>query len=334
MNSSKYLDSRVNYFIWALNGTKDCIYFSNLIMVPIGLVLNLITILIYSRKKFKKNTMGLYCCIIAFTDISALIVGFFEFFGLSINNDFNIVSEFSCKLLNYMTRLTFQMSAWLHVFLSLDRLISIKYLSKKLNPFKNRKFICLILVFLFIINCLLNMPSLYLHLIQTNQNITLFENLTIAYETVQCTSLSNVVLILRDSVTILFRIVLPFILTLVINILLIKSLIESKRKIKTEQSLKREHSFAITLIAMNIFFLINLLPLATTLIILFMIRYDNLKLVGATFAFAIAYYISILNNVMPFCIHLKFNRLFYKEFTFVLKNILNRIKPLKEARFN
>lgn len=130
---------------------------------------------------------------------------------------------------------------------------------------------------------------------------------------IECTS-SSFVIITRDFIAIIFRVYVPFGLMLLANVLLIKSLLDSKKKINHDRSMKREHSFAIALILMNVFFLLNLIPQSVLIILLnFLPNKQNDVFYSTRTAFVITYYVSILNNVMPFLLHLKFNKIFYKE---------------------
>ena len=48
------------YIAWTKSMIAKYLYHASLIVTPIGLVLNFIQILVFSRKKFKTTTMGFY----------------------------------------------------------------------------------------------------------------------------------------------------------------------------------------------------------------------------------------------------------------------------------
>lgn len=66
---------------------------------------------------------------------------------------------------------------------------------------------------------------------------------------------------------------------------------------------------------MNIFYLLNLLPFSASVIILNTITNQTTPAYAIIQLYAtISYYIAALNSVLPFLLHLKFNKIFFKEF--------------------
>ena len=70
-NSS--IDETVVYISWTQNVTKSFLFYATLVVTPIGLLFNFIQILVFSRKKFEKTTMGF--SYIVSSDLNAMICG-------------------------------------------------------------------------------------------------------------------------------------------------------------------------------------------------------------------------------------------------------------------
>ncbi|CAF0953843.1 unnamed protein product [Brachionus calyciflorus] len=207
------------------------------------------------------------------------------------------------------------MSSWLNLFLTIDRLMSIKFSRSSYKFFKSKKYILsLIIICLFTIS-VLNIPSLWFRLNYTLNNST---NLT----TVTCVASTPLVLFLRDLAAISLRTAIPFFLIFTTNTLLIRFVIVSRQEFKNNlNSWRKKQNFAFSIIAMNIFFLFNLIPVAITTILFNIYQTNPQILAGVNLATFISIYISILNQSCPFLINLKFNKLFFKEFVNMIKEL-------------
>jgi hypothetical protein len=105
-------------------------YYINLIMCPTGLALNFISILVFNRKAFKKNTMGFYYTAISIIDIFLIVAAFINYYSVTTNQDVSLISNFSCVLMTYSNRITLQMSSWANVLITFDRLLCVTYRNK------------------------------------------------------------------------------------------------------------------------------------------------------------------------------------------------------------
>ena len=118
------------YVLWLNQIMTQFTYFINLIICPTGVALNMVSILVFSRKSFKANTMGFYYTSIALIDISVLVAGFINYYSVTTNQDVSLISTFSCVLMTYSNRITLQMSSWANVLITFDRLICVTYRNK------------------------------------------------------------------------------------------------------------------------------------------------------------------------------------------------------------
>jgi hypothetical protein len=93
-----------------------------------GVVGNLISALIFSRKTFRNNSIGIYCRTQALVDMLLLSLQLInQSFTLFATSDvFSTVSA-PCKIILYSNTAVAAISAWITVVLSIDKLICVLY---------------------------------------------------------------------------------------------------------------------------------------------------------------------------------------------------------------
>ena len=94
----------------------------------VGIVGNITTALIFSRKTFRNNSIGIYCRTLALVDLFMLIVQLInQAFALFASSDiFSEINVF-CKLVLYNNTALPAVSAWIEVVFSIDKLICVIY---------------------------------------------------------------------------------------------------------------------------------------------------------------------------------------------------------------
>lgn len=104
----------------------------------IGIVLNVLTFLVFSRKKLRKRAFGRYFRVKLIADTLSLIHSFRDFavfvFDCSLDDVQNI---FLCKFVEYSLYVSWSISCWMVVLISLDRFVSIAF-HQKYNKMKIR----------------------------------------------------------------------------------------------------------------------------------------------------------------------------------------------------
>ena len=105
-----------------------------LIIVSIGWFSNSLALVVYLRKKFKKNYIFIYFCSLAISDSIALLDYVREFLDFR----FGIIL-FSCQLTEYISFIPACISSWIYVFISIDRMLTIVFTNSKLNQLLNKK---------------------------------------------------------------------------------------------------------------------------------------------------------------------------------------------------
>lgn len=315
------------------------LYFTVFTM-PIGIVLNIITLIIFNRERLNRKTnIGFLYVALCLFNIAALInqilVHSLQYYGIDLTS----LSSVSCKLLSLWNSFILQCPSFQLIVISTDVYASICY-SHLSRSLLNRKFYLIAIVLM--IFALLIANSIYLSFYMEYEfNMTGLqiqnkssENTT---EIVQFCSNSNVLDALSDLVNILMRDLIPFFVILTLNLLSIRALIKSKKILKTTGSFKREMNFIRSVLFMNFLFLIIYLPWSVSFVLyhtFHFISHMKLNLNLATFNIfqAVCNCIAYLNNYSPFLVNLSFNALFRKEFLQIVKvKIPTRISNLSNS---
>lgn len=228
--------------------------YSTFIFFPIGILINIFQIIFFFRKKYFKTTMGPYFIAISSNNIIALSMTIMRFIRLEdFYTQFSQVS-LSCKIIPFMTRMAFQACSWLNFLYTLDRAIFVLF-PTFYNKFNHKNLIVLLLfLFIYFLLVVFNLPNIFFDI----KTIKLDEK----NETISVCTASVVVNLLRELLSQMVGIYIPFLLMLATNLFLIWKVVESKRKLK----IIKELNFATPLIFSNIFFLLFQLPFSAYLI--------------------------------------------------------------------
>jgi hypothetical protein len=223
-----------------------------------GLILcNILNILICLRKRIRQEMMGFYNVVISTWNILPLTFGFIFFFPSSIHaQDILLVSDFFCATLNYTLRVCVQMTAWLHVFLSIDRYLCVAFHQKLNFLLKSKTKLSVVFLGLFAFICVINVPNLFFRLSITNSSSSSY---------IQCDS-TPLINQIRNTVISIFRIVLPLVLQVIFSILLIYKFFKARRTVITNQGMKKEYRFARIILWLNLMFIITETPYLLTTI--------------------------------------------------------------------
>ena len=311
-------------YLLTLNDTKaKLIYYGCITVIPVGIALNILSSIVFMRKKFSKMTMGFYNIVISIVNIIFSIFGVLVFFGQSIGKDLSLISDFSCIFLSFAIRVFSQMSSWMNVFVTVDRMVSITYPNKYLL-LKNKKKLSVLILIQFILLCILNAPNFFLK-VQTYSTKNPITNDTIT--TKSCTS-TELMVTVRDVITVLFRGVLPIILMISMNVFLIYKLIKEKSKFKRLNELKKEYQFAFSIFFMNLLYILLLLPFILTTIYLNVLQYSrqssqtlNTDLIKWQFIYGVAVTVVSYEFFFTFFVNILFNKMFKQELIIFMKQL-------------
>ena len=252
-----------------------------------------------------------------------------------------------CKLLPFLGRGLNQAAAWIQVFITFDRYIFVAY-PKRFQFAQTRKFIISCVLVDYLISLALNVPNLLFSL-QTMETKSIVNNLTVIQVTNVCNGSQSLIGI-RDNITSVFRLYLPCLLIMIGNHLLIRSVRMSKMRFNKIKEItlsassianqvqinnsngsaeKKEQCFMNAIIAMDIVYLITLVP--QFIVIVLWTIFSNISsfpVPKLVIALNTAYYMLIFSAFaslgFPFLINLKYNRIFKSEF----KQLLSDIKSI------
>ncbi|CAF1385718.1 unnamed protein product [Adineta steineri] len=106
-----------------------------LILVIIGTLGNLLTIIILCRRNLRRYVTMRYLIVVSICDIISLygwnLNNFYKFTISSNNNNLEEVSMVHCRIMSYMTFVGLQLSSWCLTAVSLDRCLSLYFLTWK-----------------------------------------------------------------------------------------------------------------------------------------------------------------------------------------------------------
>jgi hypothetical protein len=297
-----------------------------ILLLTIGSIGNLFTVYVYTIKCFRKTSIAFFYTCLAVIDTSILLIGLPKY----IIHAFDLVnivtySTFTCKFFTTIIYILQQMSSWTLVLASFNR-----YYSININPIfkftKSRKFqISSFFVTGFAI-VLINLPNLiYLQITYLKQpNSSEFNSTNIT----MCELGENSIVFnnrTSDILDLFMFAIIPFVLMTISTYLLSKTVFRSRRRFSSNAKpavLKREMHFSITIICINIMFLIFNLPICILIIIRNFQNEATLtyeRQVEYDLAFAIANIWSYMNFSSSFFVHLTFNRLFRIRFVNIFK---------------
>ena len=305
-------------------------FYSKVILIPIGIIGNIISMFIFTRPSFnqKTNTGLLYTL---FCGINLILIVYEAAFKYK-----NSFTKFSIDLPKsielYIENILFECLSWVQVIISVDRFIAVLYPVKGVLLISKKWILNSIIFGLFIFIVALNSPF-FIRISKTsinshNQTVTkadimTFKVLTINYYIDNC-----------------IRFYIPFIIMVIVDILVIIRLKKSRthlnqrknRNVNVSNTSNRSSRFTRNTIIFDLIYLIFNIP--STSFGTFMIIYCTLFYAGIEIGLASPYY-ELLSTFLPlfsffyltliFLLFIAFNRIFRAEFVtlFRLQKILN-----------
>ena len=290
--------------------TMQLTFWYTLIFCSLGIVLNTIGLVVFTRKTFWDMSMGFYNCVLACVNNLTLVSMLVYFIPLSYNINRLTSSLTECILIILCHRVFTRMSSWLDVIITVDRMVYISY-PRQFQFMNKKKFLCLVVGGLFVLVLVANAQT-FSYTLET----TLTNNNT---KTVKCT-VNNATLLSITITTITMLVVLPFALMVVTNVFLIHKL----KRVKRERYMRREEIFARSVVALNVLFCLTHLPNLVLLFWQFVLTYTGEDPLSRTstlvkFAYTLSLILSSYNYIFPTLVNLAFNKLFRDELCFLLR---------------
>ena len=296
---------------------ENLIFYWCVVVLSTGFLLNVIIMGVFINKKFINNSMAIYNRIIAFVGNLTIILLY-----LSIYPQFyaKYSTEFTCKLVSLFIRIYSQFTSWLHVMMSMDRMVSV--LSPAIHLFiKTPLFVRLSTIVACI--CLLgvNMGTFWI-------NNSRQSNLTCKGDYV-----SNEA---HDMASIIMQCLLPIMLILVANSVLIVSIFKQKRNLRMDRSMRKEISFSVSVFVQNLLFIVFMAPEAVAMIYQKYSGYTtatSIRLGGIiSLAITCANLLSTYTICCSFLINLAFNKIFRDELHIIMRSMLAMVSSKNESQ--
>ena len=230
-------------------------FYSFLIVANIGFLVNFLNIItfILRGEKFSKNSMRFYNLLISTSNILALVASYVYLFPNTMGmQNFELISNISCILLSYALRVFLQLSSWLNVMTTLDRLICLTY-PGRCKWIKDTRKLTVAALGLFLGLVLINLPNAWFKLETQTTNA--------ANETsLLCTANANIVG-LRDLIGVSMRFAVPLVFEVLLNVVLIYKLAEQKHKLRIRsRDMTREYRFAFSILILNVLYIVTETP--------------------------------------------------------------------------
>ena len=318
MNQTE-INKRINF----LNDIYDTmLFYYVVILAPIGIVANALSVVLFSRKNLNKTNMGFYGVSAAVSNIITLFYFIFaQNSTITLNTDLLTVSDISCRLTWFFRRTIRQITPAIESLVSFDRFFEV-FFPRRFPIMRNKKFLMALICVIYFILSGLNFTNLLYYL-----NVSYSSNKT----TTSCTA-ARWVSVSSDIVANSLRIYIPLILMVSLNTMIVVKLVKSKSMLKNrDQSKENEFTRTVTSIS-SIFFLLNF-PAGVSYIVrivykeIYELPSNNLTMGEINFAFNILVNLTAtLYYMIHFFIHLRFNKIFRSEFLILFRLRRNAVK--------
>ena len=277
--------------------------------ISFGLIGNLLSFLVFSRKQFNNTIFNVYFRLITITDSASVLTQLNYSLKLGFNIDIKLISNLSCKLLDYFIYSSCPISSYILVYISFDRMLNVTCP----NEFKLRhnKLIQLsICLFIILFNLIYYLPILFYRKLDIQ---SVFQNHTNQTELIRkCIYTDNRFIYWMD---LFFSTIIPFIFMCLFTSITIIFLFRSKKR--TNGISSRDVKFAITSITLNICFFLFLFPLTLFLLLGIYMDLNNDRLYELKFIMLLTIYSINYSNM--FYVNLIVNSIFRNELVLMFK---------------
>jgi hypothetical protein len=281
---------------------------SSLFLGILGLFGNLMVIIVYMTRKLRYQSMSRYLVILAISDyielVASILYNMAPYWG---------VNSIYCKINALIMIMFFQFCSNIITIISLDRLVSIRFLKK----FEIKKSL-IFQIFVLILALIMTIPI----------SVTFFvfyAEIKVENQTSYCDFFDPEKASYTTTANLIVSTIIPFINMVTCTFFMHKTLIKMKSKLqktkKQKSEVRREVRMFNTMIGIDFFFFICNAPICIYVIIIgFLPAVFNLLIFNALNV------ISIFHNTFSFIVYFVCNRVFRKEFF----SIIFCIKSKKE----
>ena len=295
--------------------TYKLAYYAVLVVCNTGIIANICNILVCFEKELQNNTMGFYNILLSIFNILALIFsGYLSIFKQTLSEEqFISTSYINCILISFFTRVFSQMATWVNVMLTLDRMFCVLYLNRIETLKVKTKLAWMVLALIGFLFCV-NVPNLFYYL----------DNITTNDTTKKVCTSSTIMVWIRDAITLLMRVALPLSVQISLNLVLVYKLHKLNNNKRLAIKFIKELRFTLTVIVLNLIYIITDLPALVSTIFINVYGYDltyvstrSNESAIASLAYVCTVIFATLNFVAPFFVNL----IFYRQFRLEAKRI-------------
>lgn len=289
-------------------------YYYTVVFVPIGIVTNFLTVLVFGRKELNKTNAGFLNRCIAASNVFILTFNLLVIESLYLFN-FSILSysDLSCKVFRLVKKATREVSPIIETILITSRYLEV-YCPKQFSFMHKKKFLAWMILVVYVLLFIINIENLFYY----RQDLT-FNKANTTVIITRCTSWPAA-MITSELISALFRSILPSATMLTLNLLIIHRLFQSRALTRTQRSrskTKRSLKFSCSIILRNLMFIVLNLPYTIMSMIkvahLVQGEIDYLSLKRIDFLLTICYDISTFYYISFFFMNVTFNKLFLRE---------------------
>lgn len=264
-----------------------------LFLITSGLIGNLLGLVIVTRnKKLSSRIMYRYLFVIDSIKLVQLVN---IFMGRSFGDDLTRISGFLCKLISYFSLLIGSLSPWLLLYISTEKLMSIKFPNKRID-LRKTIFKKIYLAVVLLVNSLyylffsFNYDIQQISVLSTNQTVCLIFKLNATF----------------NIIDLINRFVMPSFIMLGLTLFLVKCIVYKPQKRiwnnfsqQQNKAFKRDIKLASTSIALNLIFILLNLPFIFYLFNVFEFYFDlmfSFTQLLYYLTFAVKFYIILFMN--------------------------------------
>ena len=300
--------------------------------VLFGVITNILCIIVFARPNFKKTNMGSF-----YINISVWNIIFLLFYMLvmdsqqTFNYNVALFNDAVCKFAVFFTRVVRELPPWIETYITVDRYLDICHPSK-FSKLRDKNYITPTCLGFFVILSIISIENFWYYIRNhvdpsgistTDLGFEPFKNKFIS----KCTT-EKMNAVFSDTVSVLFRSIIPEFTICVFSILIVKTVLKSKKKIsgstlpninnnidKKNATKSREKTFTNTVIKMNIMLLVLNTPVTIMIILISLFSSDTNVVDDAVILniYLVTYNISNLYYSLRFVFNLAFNKLFQDE---------------------
>ena len=270
------------------------------ITIGIGLIGNLISIIIFSRKTFRNNSISTYCIALSINEFFSLIRFSINIGTIAFNVNLLDQYDILCKGFSYISSIYSAVQPCILVAFSIDKLLSMR--TSQIPIIKKKWFQWSVVAAIVLFNLLfyLEMPIL------VKRREIAPGRFFCDLNTIGFLSTFIILVVLETCL-------IPFIIMIVSSILTIRLLIKSRNSVARDGNVSkdrksRDQKYAISSVAFNIMFLVFKSPVMVYYTLFSFYYYYDVYFLN------IASFLMFLNSTSFFFVHLVTNSLFRREF--------------------